>query len=94
MKTADSPEGVKLPADMFVVASGCRYNLNPPFLHELGIGARWGPAALHCWSPLGVAAPHSAAGPARQAALEIAAAHLAGATCLMACPCRRGRCRV
>ncbi|PRW20755.1 FAD NAD(P)-binding domain-containing [Chlorella sorokiniana] len=38
VKTSDNSEGVKVPADMFVVASGCHYNLNPPFLHELGIG--------------------------------------------------------
>lgn len=38
VKTTDNPEGLKVPTDMFVVASGCHYNLNPPFLHELGIG--------------------------------------------------------
>jgi len=38
VKTTDNAEGVKVPADMFVVASGCHYNLNPPFLQELGIG--------------------------------------------------------
>jgi hypothetical protein len=30
--------GKKLAADMFVCAAGCHYNLNPPWLAELGIG--------------------------------------------------------
>ena len=33
-------DGGKLPCDMFVVASGCKYNLEPPFLKELGLGER------------------------------------------------------
>lgn len=31
-------ETVKLPADAFCCAAGCRYNLNPSFLEEMGIG--------------------------------------------------------
>lgn len=30
--------GERIPCDMLVVASGCKYNLDPPFLRELGIG--------------------------------------------------------
>lgn len=30
--------GERVQADMFVCAAGCRYNLQPEFLKELGIG--------------------------------------------------------
>lgn len=30
--------GERLPCDMLVVASGCKYNLDPPFLKPLGLG--------------------------------------------------------
>jgi len=30
--------GKRLPCDMLVVASGCKYNVDPPFLKDLGLG--------------------------------------------------------
>ena len=43
--------GKRLPCDMLVVASGCKYNLQPPFLRELGGGGWVAASDAQCAHP-------------------------------------------
>jgi hypothetical protein len=44
--------GEALRADVLVVAAGCRFNLDPPFLKDLGIGESWIAAARWKFHPI------------------------------------------
>lgn len=44
-------KGGRRRADMFIFAAGCRYNLQPSFLNELGVGESLH-VLVHCLRPL------------------------------------------